>query len=66
MTGVSFTLADVDVTELDRGDVVWWSCADCGADVELPGVEGAGFLVDCPDCPGSLVELWRWEPEAVA
>jgi hypothetical protein len=62
----------MDVTELrgreqhgpEHGAVVWWSCADCGADVELPGAETAGFLLGCPDCPGPLVELWRWEPSA--
>ncbi len=41
---------------------VWWSCSDCGIDVELPAADTAGFVVPCPDCPGSLDELWRWEP----
>jgi hypothetical protein len=42
--------------------MVWWSCADCGVDVELPAEGTAGFLLPCPDCPGILSEVWRWEP----
>ncbi len=64
MTPLSFTLGAVDVTDVDGGATVWWACAQCGAEVELPGAETAGFLVSCPDCPGPLVELWRWEPVA--
>jgi hypothetical protein len=41
--------------------MVWWSCEHCGVDVELPADDTAGFLLGCPDCPGTLVELWHWE-----
>jgi hypothetical protein len=64
MTGMSFTLGAMEVTELEPAGVVWWGCADCGTNVELPGAETAGYLIDCPDCPGSLVELWRWDSAA--
>ena len=39
---------------------VWWSCAECVVEVELPAVDG--FVLTCPDCPGTLHEMWRWEP----
>ena len=62
MTPVSFTLRIVDVTYSGSDAAVWWGCSDCGIQVELPAGETAGFLQPCPDCPGSLEELWRWEP----
>ena len=66
MTRMSFTLCGVDVTIAVPGGAVWWSCADCGAEVELPHCETepdvTRFLLSCPDCPASLLELWRWEP----
>jgi hypothetical protein len=43
---------------------VWWSCAECGCDVEMPAADAIGFLLSCPDCAGPLDELWRWEPVA--
>ena len=68
MTGVSFSLGDMDVTTTrittPPDTTVWWSCTDCGVDVELPATGTAGFLLSCPDCPGPLHELWRWEPAA--
>ena len=39
---------------------VWWSCTECVVEVELPAVDG--FVLTCPDCPGTLHEMWRWEP----
>jgi hypothetical protein len=63
-TTVSFTLGSVDVTRSLPDVVSWWSCADCGVDVELPAIDAGGFLLICPDCPGALHELWRWEPAA--
>jgi hypothetical protein len=54
----------MDVTQSLPDVVSWWSCADCGVDVELPATDGAGFLLICPDCPGALHELWRWTPAA--
>jgi hypothetical protein len=42
--------------------IVWWSCSECGTDAELSAADG--FLPSCPDCSGSLHELWRWEPVA--
>jgi hypothetical protein len=66
MTAVSFTLCAVDVTTPVPDAAVWWGCSDCGVDVELPAADTAGFLLPCPDCPGSLQELWRWEPVAAA
>jgi hypothetical protein len=62
MTGVSFTLCGVDVTASVPASVGWWTCADCGVEVELPAVETAGYRQDCPDCPGGLHESWSWEP----
>ncbi len=61
--GVIYPLS-VDVTNAVPEAVVWSRCADCGIDVELPAADTAGFVVPCPDCPGSLHELWRWEPTA--
>jgi hypothetical protein len=52
----------VEATSAVPDASVWWSCADCGIDVELPAADTAGFVVPCPDCPGALDELWRWEP----
>jgi hypothetical protein len=63
MTGVSFSLGAMDVTRIAPDTAVWWSCTDCGVDVELTTDTG-GFLQPCPDCPGSLHELWRWESAA--
>jgi hypothetical protein len=64
MTAVSFTLCAVDVTNTVFDAAVWFRCSDCGIDVELPVAEATGFLQPCPDCPGSLHELWCWEPVA--
>jgi hypothetical protein len=64
MTVVSFTLGAVDVTSSLSDAAVWWSCSDCGADVELPVADAAGFVVSCPDCSGALHEMWCWEPVA--
>ena len=64
MTGVSFTLRTVDVTNLVQDAAVWWSCGECGTDVELEAREFAGLHVSCPDCAGPLQEIWRWEPVA--
>ena len=64
MTGVSFTLCAVDVTNPLSAAAVWWTCSDCGVDVELPTGETAGFLLACPDCSGPLHEMWSWEPVA--
>jgi hypothetical protein len=64
MTGVSFSLDGMDLTTTQTDTTVWWSCTDCGVDVELPVTGTAGFLLSCPDCTGSLHELWRWEPAA--
>jgi hypothetical protein len=61
MTDVSFTLCGVDVTNPVLAAAVWWTCSDCGVDVELPAGETAGYLLSCPDCPGSLHEMWCWE-----
>ena len=52
----------MDVTLMDAA--VWWSCTDCGVEVELPAGDAAGFRLSCPDCPGSLNEMWSWEPAA--
>ena len=43
---------------------VWWGCTTCGVDVELSAVDAVGVVPSCPDCPGTLHELWRWEPVA--
>jgi hypothetical protein len=64
MTAVSLTLCPVDVTNSVHDAAVWWSCGDCGTDVELAAREVAGVVVPCPDCAGPLDELWRWEPAA--
>jgi hypothetical protein len=58
--GVAATSADLTPS----GATVWWSCAECGGDVELPAADAIGFLLSCPDCAGPLDELWRWEPAA--
>jgi hypothetical protein len=62
MTPVSFTLCTVDVTNSVHDAAVWWSCHDCGTDLELPARDIAGVVVSCPDCAEPLQELWRWEP----
>jgi hypothetical protein len=62
MTPVSFTLCPVDVTTSVHDAAVWWSCHDCGTDLELPARDIAGVVVSCPDCAEPLQELWRWEP----
>ena len=54
----------MDLTTTQTDTTVWWSCTDCDVDVELPVTGTAGFLLSCPDCPGSLHELWRWESAA--
>ena len=54
----------MDLTTSVPDTAVWWSCAGCGVDVELPAAEIAGFLQPCPDCPGLLHEGWRSEPGA--
>jgi hypothetical protein len=64
MTPVSFTVGAMDLTTSIPDTAVWWSCAGCGVDVELPAAEIAGFLQPCPDCPGHLHETWRSEPGA--
>ena len=64
MTGVSFTLCAVDVTNLVPAAALWSTCSACGVDVELPAGETAGYLLSCPDCPGTLHEMWCWEPAA--
>jgi hypothetical protein len=56
------TAASADLTPSDA--TLWWGCAECGGDVELPAVDAIGYLLSCPDCTGSLHELWRWEPVA--
>ena len=43
---------------------VWWTCPDCGVDVELSGFDSAGGAMTCPDCACEMAELWRWEPIA--
>jgi DNA-directed RNA polymerase subunit RPC12/RpoP len=62
MTAVSVTLCAVDVTNPVGEASLWWSCSECGAEVELPGSDIEGLLLSCPDCSGSLHELWCWEP----
>ena len=62
MTTVSFTLGAVDVTNSVHDAAVWWSCFDCGTDVELAARDIVGVVVSCPDCAEPLQELWRWEP----
>ncbi len=59
---MSFTLCTVDVTNSVYDAAVWWSCHDCGTDLELPACDIAGVVVSCPDCAEPLQELWRWEP----
>jgi uncharacterized paraquat-inducible protein A len=43
---------------------VWWVCPDCGVDAELPGADGAGTAVPCPDCTAEMAEQWRWDSAA--
>ncbi len=42
----------------------WWTCTGCGVDAALPATDTVGFVVECPDCAGSMVELWCWEAGA--
>ena len=39
----------------------WWACVDCGVDAELPGIDGLGFLVPCPECGEAMTEQWLWD-----
>ena len=64
MTVVSFTLGAVKVTDPSGETTAWWGCSECGVDVELPAADNVGVVLSCPDCPGSLHELWCWEPVA--
>ena len=41
--------------------IVWWTCAGCTVEVELPAADTAGFLVPCPDCGDAMDEPWEWE-----
>jgi hypothetical protein len=54
----------MDLTSSVPDTAAWWSCAECGVDVELPAAESAAFLQPCPDCPGLLHQTWRFEPGA--
>jgi hypothetical protein len=57
MTVLSFTLGGVDVTST----IVWWTCAGCAVEVELPAEGAAAFVVPCPDCGDAMDEPWEWE-----
>ena len=40
---------------------MWWTCAGCSVEVELPAADTAAFLVPCPDCGDPMDEPWEWE-----
>ena len=61
MTAMSFTLCAVDVTNSVPDTAVWWTCSDCGGEVELTGPDVERAVLPCPDCAGALHEMWRWE-----